>query len=368
MSTTVRFAASIEVTRATTRSSGNPSGMSSFGIRTAEGMSAKRSSTLRRPISRSISSSSEGMRSLRREARGLRVLNGCGRWVFDGVYLPRGNIRRMEETSASPSRRFTVAPACRCLVGPCRRRVDRMGEALRICGSKSGTRRNTEKETRLGFHDRRCDPVRVADGPGGRLGDPRARLGDRLLRISLVVHPSVPGGHPTPRCNPAVPRITAVHGGRIFDREVRVQQAPRGTTPPSTRTVSLHSASDLFVVPPHFRGLPSPRGEHRHASALVRPDRAQVSEAGGGRAHPAVWRRVPGIPEAHRSILPETPTPLGYRVPGRGPGPTVEKSRTRRSPDPDSTIAADANAIEFLYASGESSPFSLEVTREKSVP
>src|SRR5437867_9055111 len=135
-----------------------------------------------------------------------------------------------------------------------------------------------------------------------------------------------------------------------------------------TRTVSLHSASDLFVVPPHFRGLPSPRGEHRHASALVRPDRAQVSEAGGGRAHPAVWRRVPGIPEAHRSILPETPTPLGYRVPGRGPGPTVEKSRARRSPEPDSTIAADAKAIEFLYASVGSSPLSVEVTREKSVP
>ena len=154
----------------------------------------------------------------------------ASRWVLDGVYLRRTNIRRMEETFASPNRRFTVAPARRCLVGPCRRRVDRMGEALRICGSKSGTRRNTEKETRLGFHDRRCDPVRVADGPGGRLGDRRARLGDRLLRISLVVHPSVPGGHPTSRCISVVPRITSVHGGRIFDREVRVQQPPRGTT------------------------------------------------------------------------------------------------------------------------------------------
>src|SRR6059036_2302353 len=121
----------------------------------------------------------------------------ASRWVLDGVYLRRANIRRMEETPASPNRRFTVAPARRCLVGPCRRRVDRMGETLRIRGSKSGTRRNNETETRLGFYDRGCDPVRAADYPGGRLGDRRARLGHRLIRISLVVLPSVRGGHPT---------------------------------------------------------------------------------------------------------------------------------------------------------------------------
>src|SRR2546425_13083499 len=101
----------------------------------------------------------------------------ASRWVLDGVYLRRANIRRMEETFASPNRRFTVAPARRCLVGPCRRRVDRMGETLRICGSKSGTRGNTEKETRLGFHDRGCDPVRVADGPGAGPSDRRLSSG-----------------------------------------------------------------------------------------------------------------------------------------------------------------------------------------------
>src|SRR2546422_11015754 len=144
----------------------------------------------------------------------------ASRWVLDGVYLRRTNIRRMEETFASPNRRFTVAPARRCLVGPCRRRVDRMGETLRICRSESGTRGDTEKETRLGFHDRRCDPVRAADGPGGRLGDRRARLGHRLLRVSLVRLPAVRGGHPAARCNPAVPWITAVHGRRISYWEV----------------------------------------------------------------------------------------------------------------------------------------------------
>src|SRR2546422_11294597 len=99
------------------------------------------------------------------------------RWVLDGVYLRRTNIRRMEETFASPNRRFTVAPARRCLVGPCRCRVDRMAETLRICGSKSGTRGNTEKEKRLGFHDRGCDQVRVADGPGGGPSDRRLSSG-----------------------------------------------------------------------------------------------------------------------------------------------------------------------------------------------
>jgi hypothetical protein len=58
---TVRFAASIEVTRDTTASSGRPSGRSSFGMRTAAGISAKRSSMVCRPIVWSISSSSEGM-------------------------------------------------------------------------------------------------------------------------------------------------------------------------------------------------------------------------------------------------------------------------------------------------------------------
>src|SRR2546428_3174243 len=252
MSTTVRFAASIEVTRATTRSSGNPSGMSSFEIRTVEGMSTKRSSTLRRPISRSISSSSEGLRSLRREARNLRVLNGSARAVLDGVYLPRANIRRMEETFASPSHRFSVAPARRRLVGPCRPRVDGMGETLRICGSKRGTRRNTEKETRLGFHDRGPDPVRAADGPGGRLGDRRARLGHRLLPVPLVVRPSVRGGPPSSRCRPAVPRITSVHGGRLSYLGGRPQEAPPGTAPPSIRALPLHPAAGLFVLPPHL--------------------------------------------------------------------------------------------------------------------
>src|SRR2546425_3127664 len=256
MSTTVRFAASIEVTRATTRSSGNPSGMSSFEIRTAEGMSAKRSSTLRRRISRSISSSSEGMRSLRREARSLRVLNGSVRAVLDGVYLPRANIPRMEETFASPSHRFSVAPARRRLVGPCRPRVDGMGETLRICGSKRGTRRNHEKETRLGFHDRGCDPVRAADGLGGRLGDRRARVGHRLLPVPLVVLPSVRGGPPSSRCRPAVPRITSVHGGRGSYRRVLEQYAPRRTPPPSTLTPTLHPPSRPIVVPPPFRGRP----------------------------------------------------------------------------------------------------------------
>src|SRR2546422_1961981 len=148
---------------------------------------------------------------------------GAPRWVLDGVYLRQANIRRMEETSASPDCRVSVAPACRCLVGPCRPCVDRMGETLRICRSEKGTRGNTEKETRLGFHDRRCDPVRVADYPGGRLGDRRARLGHRLLRISLVVLPAVRGGRPTSRCISVVPRITAVHGRRLSYRELRVQ-------------------------------------------------------------------------------------------------------------------------------------------------
>ena len=73
MSTTVRFAASIEVTRDTTTSSGTPFGRSSFGIRTAAGMSAKRSSMLRRPIVRSISSSSEGIRAALSDRWHLRV-------------------------------------------------------------------------------------------------------------------------------------------------------------------------------------------------------------------------------------------------------------------------------------------------------
>src|SRR5437867_3369626 len=76
MSTTVRFAASIEVTRATTWSSASPSGISRFGIRTWAGISAKRSSTLRTPIAESISSSSEGMRSALSEQRLLRVWPG----------------------------------------------------------------------------------------------------------------------------------------------------------------------------------------------------------------------------------------------------------------------------------------------------
>src|SRR5207237_646725 len=79
MSTTVLFAASIEVTRATTTSSGSPSGKSSFGIRTAAGMSAKRSSTLCRPIARSISSSSEGMRLALSRRLHLRVWPGQSR-------------------------------------------------------------------------------------------------------------------------------------------------------------------------------------------------------------------------------------------------------------------------------------------------
>src|SRR5438552_2855292 len=79
MSTTVLFAASMEVTRATTTSSGSPSGKSSFGIRTAAGMSAKRSSTLCRPIARSISSSSEGMRLALSRRLHLRVWPGQSR-------------------------------------------------------------------------------------------------------------------------------------------------------------------------------------------------------------------------------------------------------------------------------------------------
>src|SRR2546428_11200761 len=223
MSTTVRFAASIEVTRATTRSSGNPSGMSSFEIRTAEGLSAKRSSTLRRPISRSISSSSEGMRSLRREARNLRVLNGSVRAVLDGVYLPRAQHSAHGGNICFPESSLLCCSCSPAFGGPCRSRVDGMGETLRIWGSKRGTRRNTEKETRLSFHDRGCDPVRAADGPGGRRGNRRVRLGHRLLPVPLVVLPSVRGGHPSSRCRPAVPRITSVHGGRVSDREVRVQ-------------------------------------------------------------------------------------------------------------------------------------------------
>src|SRR2546428_12448898 len=80
----------------------------------------------------------------------------CERCSTESI-CPEHNIPRMGETFASPSHRFSVAPARRRLVGPCRPRVDGMGETLRICGSKRGTRRNTEKETRLGFHDRGCD-------------------------------------------------------------------------------------------------------------------------------------------------------------------------------------------------------------------
>src|SRR5947199_873337 len=79
MSTTVLFAASMEVTRATTTSSGSPSGKSSFGIRTAAGMSAKRSSTLCRPIALSISTSSEGMRLALSQRWHLRIWPGQSR-------------------------------------------------------------------------------------------------------------------------------------------------------------------------------------------------------------------------------------------------------------------------------------------------
>src|SRR2546427_10301348 len=110
----------------------------------------------------------------------------CERCSTESI-CPEHNIPRMEETFASPSHRFSVAPARPRLVGPCRPRVDGMGETLRICGSKRGTRRNTEKETRLGFHDRGWDPVLAADGPGGRLGDRWARLVGRLPAAALVV-------------------------------------------------------------------------------------------------------------------------------------------------------------------------------------
>src|SRR3989442_9577253 len=146
-----------------------------------------------------------------------------------------------------------------------------MGETLRICGSKRGTRRNTEKETRLGFHDRGCDPVRAADGPGGRLGDRRARLGHRLLPVPLVVLPSVRGGHPSSRCRPAVPRITSVHGGRVSHREGRGHEAPLRTAPRSTKTAPLHPASHLSFVPPPFPGRSSPFCEHSPASPPFRP-------------------------------------------------------------------------------------------------
>src|SRR6267143_763324 len=92
MSTTVRFDASVEVTRATTWSSGSPSGMSSFGMRTAGGMSANKSSTLCRPIVRSISSSSEGRRFRLRGARLLRVLNPA-------LLLPRDRSVPVEITN-----------------------------------------------------------------------------------------------------------------------------------------------------------------------------------------------------------------------------------------------------------------------------
>src|SRR2546425_8003329 len=69
----------------------------------------------------------------------------CERCSTESI-CPEHNIPRMGETFASPSHRFSVAPARRRLVGPCRPRVDGMGETLRICGSKRGTRRNTEKE------------------------------------------------------------------------------------------------------------------------------------------------------------------------------------------------------------------------------
>src|SRR5438552_6543827 len=96
----------------------------------------------------------------------------------------------------------------------------------------------------------------------------------------------------------------------VPDREVCLQQAPRRTAPPRTRTVSLHSASDLLVVPPHLGGFCVPCGKHRHASAPVRPDGHPVSEAGGARADPAVRRRVPGVSESHRAFPSKTPTRL----------------------------------------------------------
>src|SRR5207249_2240501 len=212
MSTTVRFARSIEVTRATTWSSGNPSGMSSFGIRTAEGMSAKRSSTLRRPISRSISSSSEGMRLPLKGRRHLRVLTAPRRRCSTECIWRALLIPRLEDTLASAIRRLPAPPARRPLVGPYRRRVDGVGETVRFRGSPGEASACAEGETTLDLHDRRCDSVRTPDRPRGRPGDRRDRLGYHLLWPTLVVLPSVRrDGHPVSeaggaRADPAVRR------------------------------------------------------------------------------------------------------------------------------------------------------------------
>src|SRR5207244_490398 len=101
ISTTVRFAPSIEVTRATTRSSDRPSGTSSFGIRTPAGMSTKRPESPRRPISRSISASSEGMRVRLKGRRHLRVLKGQVLHADPEPYLRKSEMSRRPEPAST---------------------------------------------------------------------------------------------------------------------------------------------------------------------------------------------------------------------------------------------------------------------------
>src|SRR5256886_3229956 len=117
MSTTVRFAESIDVTRATTTSSGSPSGKSSFGMRTAAGMSAKRSSTLRRPIVGSISSSSEGIRGGLRDRSLLRIWNppaGTKESVLPGRVRARRRVSVDLETPDESKVRATLEDGGRC--------------------------------------------------------------------------------------------------------------------------------------------------------------------------------------------------------------------------------------------------------------
>src|SRR3989440_3189094 len=117
MSTTVRFAESIDVTRATTTSSGSPSGKSSFGMRTAAGMSAKRSSTLRRPIVRSISSSSEGIRCRLRDGSLLRIWNppaGTKESVLPRRVPARGRVSVDLETPDESKVRAALEDGGRC--------------------------------------------------------------------------------------------------------------------------------------------------------------------------------------------------------------------------------------------------------------
>src|SRR2546426_2870913 len=170
----------------------------------------------------------------------------ASRWVLDGVYLRRTNIRRMEETFASPNRRFTVAPARRCLVGLAV--VAWIGWEKRFASAGLRAAREGTPKKKRDWASTIVDVI--------QFGLPT------VLAVGLAIDGSARASSSTG---------TPVHGGGLSDREARVHEAPPGKVPPSTRTVPLHSASDPFFVPRHIPGLPSPCREHRHASPPVRP-------------------------------------------------------------------------------------------------